>query len=75
MSPGFDTDMGGRDGMIKCLEFPITFTPGSEARYNSCASHLLSGVVSKSTKMRTIDFGYQQLFEPLGIPKPDWLIT
>jgi CubicO group peptidase (beta-lactamase class C family) len=72
MSAGFETSLRGRGGMKECLAYPLKFTPGSEARYNSCASHLLSGIISMSTKMSNLEFGYKELFKPLGIPKPPW---
>jgi CubicO group peptidase (beta-lactamase class C family) len=74
MSAGFDNALGKPNkGIKECFGYPITTSPGSEARYNSCATHLLSGIISKSTKMSAQEFGYKELFEPLGIEKPTWI--
>jgi CubicO group peptidase (beta-lactamase class C family) len=72
MTAGFTTNYRGSNGMKGCFEEIIIAQPGSHASYNSSSSHLLSGIISKSTKMSTLEFAYQQLFKPLGIRKPDW---
>jgi CubicO group peptidase (beta-lactamase class C family) len=73
MSAGFETDPGqGPPGMRTSFAQPIITEPGSHAAYNSGSSHLLSGIISKSTKMSTLEFGDKHLFKPLGIQKPVW---
>jgi CubicO group peptidase (beta-lactamase class C family) len=72
MSAGFSANLRGSRSMKGCFQERIVTKPGSKAYYNSSSSHLLSGIISKSTKMSTLEFAYQQLFKPLGIPKPDW---
>jgi CubicO group peptidase (beta-lactamase class C family) len=46
--------------------------PGDVFNYNSSTSHLLSIILSKSTKVSTLDFANQNLFEPLGIQNKYW---
>ena len=46
--------------------------PGNVFNYNSATSHLLSIILSKSTKTSTLDFAKQNLFEPLGIQSAYW---
>ena len=72
MTAGFTTNYRGSNGMRGCFEEIIITQPGSQASYNSSSSHLLSGIISKSTKMSTLEFADQHLFKPLGIQRPDW---
>lgn len=72
MSSGFGINLAANRSMSMCYTQPIKTEPGIEAYYNSCSSHLLSGIISKSTNMSTSEFCYQYLFKPLGIEKPDW---
>ena len=72
MSAGFDVSPFVGRKMKRCINYPITTPPGTEAHYNSCSTHLLSGIISKSTKMSALEFGYTQLFKPIGIEKPYW---
>ncbi len=46
--------------------------PGDVFRYNSSTSHLLSIILSNSTKTSTLDFAKKHLFEPLGIQSAYW---
>jgi len=54
------------------FELPIVTNPGDKFNYNSSISHLLSIILSKSTKTDTLDFAKQILFEPLGIQSAFW---
>ena len=73
MSAGFATSLWkGPPDMKTSFTQPIITEPGSQAAYNSGASHLLSGIISKSTEMSTLEFGDKHLFKPLGIQKPVW---
>jgi CubicO group peptidase (beta-lactamase class C family) len=74
MSSGFSTSTRGLSSMGSCFSHTMITEPGSEAYYNSCSSHLLSGIISKSTKMKTREFCQQNLFKPLGIEKPPWQV-
>ncbi len=54
------------------LAQPLLSDPGKEYRYNSPATHLLSAIVTKATKMETADFANEYLFKPLGITEYHW---
>src|SRR5210317_1834236 len=54
------------------VQLPQENNPGDIFNYNSSTSHLLSVILSKSTKTSTLDFAKQNLFEPLGIQSAYW---
>jgi CubicO group peptidase (beta-lactamase class C family) len=54
------------------IQLPQEKNPGDVFNYNSSTSHLLSIILSKSTKTSTLDFARQNLFEPLGIQSAYW---
>jgi CubicO group peptidase (beta-lactamase class C family) len=54
------------------VQLPQENDPGDVFNYNSSTSHLLSVILSKSTKTSTLDFAKQNLFEPLGIQSAYW---
>ena len=71
MSAGFGPKMTGGD-MKTCFSLSIVYDPGTNAAYNSCETHLLSGIITKTTKMNSFKFGTQFLFKPLGINAFSW---
>lgn len=54
------------------IQLPQEKNPGDVFNYNSSTSHLLSIILSKSTKSSTLDFAKRNLFEPLGIQSAYW---
>jgi len=54
------------------IQLPLENSPGDVFNYNSSTSHLLSIILSKSTKISTLDFAKKSLFEPLGIQSAYW---
>ncbi|MGB5750607.1 MAG: serine hydrolase [Desulfobacterales bacterium] len=54
------------------IQLPQENNPGDEFTYNSSTSHLLSIILSKSTKTSTLEFAKRNLFEPLGIQSAYW---
>jgi CubicO group peptidase (beta-lactamase class C family) len=54
------------------IQLPLENNPGDVFNYNTSISHLLSIILSKSTKTSTLDFAKQNLFEPLGIQSAYW---
>jgi CubicO group peptidase (beta-lactamase class C family) len=54
------------------IQLPLGTNPGDKFNYNSSISHLLSIILTKSTKTSTLDFAKQNLFEPLGIQSGFW---
>jgi CubicO group peptidase (beta-lactamase class C family) len=76
MSAGFRWDDRGAsmrnwytssDWLKFAIQLPQENNPGDVFNYNSSISHLLSIILSKSTKTSTLDFANQNLFKPLGI--------
>lgn len=81
MSAGFDhetSDTGripdnSENWVRSTIELPIVFEPGTEFRYNSLETHLLSAIIEKASGMSTLDFANQFLFEPLKIRVREWI--
>lgn len=48
------------------FQLPVPKEPGTYYVYNSAASYILSSVVARVTKMKTLDFLTDRLFDPLG---------
>ncbi len=46
--------------------------PGAKFSYNSAVAHLLSGIISRTSKQNTYDFAMENLFRPLGITEVLW---
>jgi CubicO group peptidase (beta-lactamase class C family) len=79
MHAGFDTDRNiffdvfNSNNWIKTtLELPLLFNPGSRFRYNTFASHLLAGILTKATKMDLKRFAENYLLNQLQISLRDW---
>ncbi len=71
MTPGFSRGDGLWDMEFDFKQL-ISFEPGETPAYNRSASHLLSGIITKSTNMSTLQFADKYLFKSLGIPTPRW---
>jgi CubicO group peptidase (beta-lactamase class C family) len=54
------------------IQLPLENNPGDVFNYNSSTSHLLSIILTKSTKTSTLDFAKKNLFDPLGIQSAFW---
>ena len=54
------------------LQLEQTATPGEIFTYNTSVSHLLSVILTRSTKMSTRDFAQKHLFDPLGMTIHQW---
>jgi hypothetical protein len=54
------------------LNLPMESLPGEKFEYCNGVSHLLSAIISTTTKMKTIDFAQKNLFNPLGISEIIW---
>ncbi len=82
MSAGLDWSEGddtydrmylySRDWVKFVLDAPMTARPGQVFNYSSGNSHVLAAVVQEASGMNTYDFAHKTLFQPLGIPDPDW---
>lgn len=63
----------GSSNWIKaCIEFPLTYDPGTVFSYNTAQTHLISGIITKSSGMTTRQFAEIYLLEPLNISVKDW---
>jgi CubicO group peptidase (beta-lactamase class C family) len=54
------------------LDRPMVQQPGATFNYNSGASHLLSAIVQKTSRLSTLAFAHEYLFKPLGITDVVW---
>jgi len=54
------------------IEEPLLYNPGKKHSYNTFLTHLLSGIITKTSGMSTFKFGQDYLFDPLGITIQDW---
>lgn len=54
------------------IQLPQENNPGEIFNYNTSLSHLLSIILTKSTKSSTLDYAKQNLFEPLAIRSVYW---
>ena len=87
MSSGFncditrtDTDPAGDlvlrpDATAIGLGWPMADAPGSSWRYCQINVYLLSAILTRTTRMSTLEFAQQNLFTPLGITDADWNIS
>lgn len=51
---------------------PVPYAPGSEFRYNSGATYMLSAILTKLTGESVLDYLRPRLFDPLGVEKATW---
>lgn len=54
------------------LSLPLVDEPGTDFRYCSGCSYLLSAIIQESTETNTLTFAETKLFEPLGITSFTW---
>ncbi len=54
------------------LNLPLKNKPGTIKSYATPNTHLLSAILTKCTKMSTLEFANKYLFEPLGIEEVYW---
>lgn len=55
------------------LTRPLIDEPGGRMIYSTGNSHLLSALLTKTTRMSTFDFARRYLADPLGVPISPWL--
>lgn len=81
MSAGFKWQQSGdiRSGWAKSddrnkylIELPLQADPGEEFNYSAGISHLMSGILTKTTGMSTLEFADDYLFKYLGISSRRW---
>lgn len=54
------------------LDRKVVSEPGTRFVYDTPGMHLLSAILQKATGMTALEFGRQNLFEPLGIKEVIW---
>jgi len=77
MTAGFDMDeqtsmYESTDWIEYMLDLPMKYEPGTAFEYNSGCSHILSGVLEKTTGKTAEAFAGETLFNPLGITHWQW---
>ncbi len=54
------------------LACPFEDKPGTRFAYNSGSTYMVSAIVQKVTGEKIVDYLKPRLFDPLGIPQPNW---
>lgn len=77
-SYGTPTDSSGimwknQNAVQYVLSRPMKAEPGKEFYYSSGSSHVLSGIIQKTTGKKSIDYATEKLFKPLGISNVSWM--
>lgn len=72
LSPVFWEWYYSSDFVRHTLNLEQSDSPGSVFNYNSAGSHILSGIISKSTGMSALAFAKKHLFGPLEIDDVRW---
>jgi CubicO group peptidase (beta-lactamase class C family) len=62
----------GTDWMKESINLRLLYNPGQTFSYASPQAHLLSGILTKATRMSTRDFADKFLFTPLAISEVSW---
>ena len=72
-SDAFIEQLGRSNNWIEfAFLYPLIAEPGERWAYSSLSSHLLSAVITKATRMSTLEFARAYLFTPLDIIVPFW---
>ena len=67
-------DVMQEDDWIKAtFDLPLLYDPGEKFAYNSLQTHLLSAIISRSSKMTTLAFANKYLCNPVGINIDIWI--
>jgi CubicO group peptidase (beta-lactamase class C family) len=69
----YETWINSADQLQFIIDLPLVSTPGTVFNYSDGASHLLSVIISKATGQNTLDFAKDNLFDPLGIQRFEWV--
>jgi CubicO group peptidase (beta-lactamase class C family) len=63
---------GSSNWIQAAIEFPLTYTPGTTFSYNTCQTHLLSAILTKSSAMSTKALADSFLLNPMTIDVDRW---
>ena len=66
------TIMATNNWVRETLKLPLISDPGQRFSYNSLQTHLLSAILSRTSKMGALEFGRKHLTDPMGIEIADW---
>jgi CubicO group peptidase (beta-lactamase class C family) len=69
---GSDPVFNSQDWVSATLNLPLKNKPGTIKNYATPNTHLLSAILTKCTKMSTLEFANKYLFAPLGIEGVYW---
>jgi CubicO group peptidase (beta-lactamase class C family) len=80
MRSGLESTSGGnygpwvrsRNWVRYVLDRPLVSEPGTTMEYSTGTSHLLSAILTKSTRMSTWQFAQQAISKPLGFSLAQW---
>ena len=56
------------------LDLPMKNSPGTVWAYTSCDPMIISGIISRVSKMTIMDFAKKYLFDPMGITDYRWTV-
>ncbi len=56
------------------LRHPIAYEPGERFIYNNAGPYLAGVVLQNAVQMSMVDYLMPRVFEPMGIPEPEWEI-
>jgi len=54
------------------LAQPLAYKPGERFVYNNASTYLAGVMLQKKAEQSLVDYLMPRLFEPLGIPRPEW---
>jgi len=63
---------GTSNWIQSAIEEPLLYDPGTTHSYNTFLTHLLSGIITKTSGMGTLEYGQKYLCDPLGITIQNW---
>lgn len=63
---------GEQDWVKLSLSFPFDYAPGTRFVYNNVGPYLAGVLVQRRAGCNLVDYLMPRLFEPLGIPRPEW---
>lgn len=70
--PGNEAMIPSKNWVKFILNQPVESEPGTHMKYSCGNSHLLSAILQKATRIKTVDFAKKNLFSHLGIQEFKW---
>jgi CubicO group peptidase (beta-lactamase class C family) len=61
-----------RNWVRNALERPLVSEPGSDMEYSTGTTHILSAILTKTTRMSTWQFAQTALMRPIGVTLAQW---